>query len=162
MTTEAIAASFDNGMEFFSTFGGNPVACAAGLAVLDVMEDERLQERARTGRRPLHRGIEASGRTVTRSSATSAARASFSASSSCATAETLEPAAAEASYIVDRLRDHGVLAGTDGPLHNVIKIRPPLCFSEADADLFVSTLDAILSEDPVRPGGTKTPEKERA
>ena len=46
VTTEPIAASFDNGMEFFSTFGGNPVACAAGLAVLEVIEDERLQERA--------------------------------------------------------------------------------------------------------------------
>jgi 4-aminobutyrate aminotransferase-like enzyme len=47
VTTEPIAASFANGMEFFSTFGGNPVACAAGLAVLDVMEEEGLQERAR-------------------------------------------------------------------------------------------------------------------
>ena len=46
VTTPAIAASFDNGMEFFSTFGGNPVACAAGLAVLDVLEDEGLQARA--------------------------------------------------------------------------------------------------------------------
>ena len=47
VTTPEIAAAFDNGMEFFSTFGGNPVACAAGLAVLDVLEEEGLQERAR-------------------------------------------------------------------------------------------------------------------
>src|SRR5208282_6650809 len=46
VTTPEIAASFDNGMEFFSTFGGNPVACAAGLAVLDVLRDEKLQENA--------------------------------------------------------------------------------------------------------------------
>ena len=47
ITTREIADSFDNGMEFFSTFGGNPVACAAGLAVLDVLEEEGLQENAR-------------------------------------------------------------------------------------------------------------------
>jgi 4-aminobutyrate aminotransferase-like enzyme len=66
---------------------------------------------------------------------------------------TLEPAGAEASYVVDRLRERGVLAGTDGPFHNVIKVRPPLCFSEADADLFVSALDDVLAEDPVRTAG---------
>ena len=161
VTTEAIAASFDNGMEFFSTFGGNPVACAAGLAVLDVMDEERLQARAlRVGghfaaglkrlaeRHPIIGDVRGSGL--------------FLGVELVRDRRTLEPAAAEASYIVDRLRELGVLAGTDGPLHNVIKIRPPLCFSEADADLFVSTLDAILSEDPVRPGGTKTPEKEHA
>src|SRR5206468_5980806 len=46
VTTKEIAESFANGMEFFSTFGGNPVACAAGLAVLDVVRDEALQDRA--------------------------------------------------------------------------------------------------------------------
>ncbi len=51
VTTREIAEGFDNGMEFFSTYGGNPVACAAGLAVLDVLEDERLPENAaRVGR----------------------------------------------------------------------------------------------------------------
>ena len=50
MTTRAIAEAFANGMEYFNTFGGNPVSCAIGLAVLDVVRDERLQERAlRTG-----------------------------------------------------------------------------------------------------------------
>src|SRR6202049_2976444 len=46
ITTREIAASFNNGMEFFSTFGGTPVACAAGLAVLAVLEEEHLQENA--------------------------------------------------------------------------------------------------------------------
>ena len=56
VTTREIAAAFDNGMEFFSTFGGNPVSCAAGLAVLDVVEEERLQERAlRVGGAPRSR-----------------------------------------------------------------------------------------------------------
>jgi acetylornithine/succinyldiaminopimelate/putrescine aminotransferase len=49
--------------------------------------------------------------------------------------------------VVNRLRDCGILAGTDGPHHNVIKLRPPLIFSEADADLFITILEAILQED---------------
>jgi len=61
--------------------------------------------------------------------------------------ETREAAPSQASYVVNRLRDCGILAGTDGPHHNVIKLRPPLVFSQADADLFVKTMDAILRED---------------
>jgi 4-aminobutyrate aminotransferase-like enzyme len=66
--------------------------------------------------------------------------------------ETREPATEQADYIVNRLRDCGILAGTDGPHHNVIKLRPPLIFSEADADLFVTTLEAILQEDAPQAG----------
>ncbi|MGZ5424397.1 MAG: aminotransferase class III-fold pyridoxal phosphate-dependent enzyme [Candidatus Aminicenantales bacterium] len=151
VTTESIAASFDNGMEFFSTFGGNPVACAAGSAVLDVMRDEGLQERARRVGNYFIAGLR---RLADRHPIIGDVRGSglFLGLELVRDRKTLEPAAAEASYIADRLRENGVLAGTDGPLHNVIKIRPPLCFSEADADLFVTTLDAVLSEDPVRTG----------
>lgn len=149
VTTEPIAASFDNGMEFFSTFGGNPVACAAGLAVLDVMEEERLQERAWRVGNSFAAGL---GRLAERHPIIGDVRGSglFLGVELVRDRRTLEPAGTEASYIVDRLRELGVLAGTDGPFHNVIKVRPPLCFSEADADLFVSTLDTVLSEDPAR------------
>jgi 4-aminobutyrate aminotransferase-like enzyme len=68
--------------------------------------------------------------------------------------ETRDPAPAEAAYIVNRLRERGVLTGTDGPYHNVLKLRPPLIFSEADADLFLATLDAVLGEDPAQPSGS--------
>jgi 4-aminobutyrate aminotransferase-like enzyme len=61
------------------------------------------------------------------------------------------PAREQSDYIVNRLRERGILAGTDGPHHNVIKLRPPLIFSEADADLFVDTLDAVLQEDAALP-----------
>jgi 4-aminobutyrate aminotransferase-like enzyme len=63
---------------------------------------------------------------------------------------TRAPATKQASYIVKRLRECGILAGTDGPHHNVLKLRPPLIFSEADADLFADTLDAALREDACR------------
>ena len=63
---------------------------------------------------------------------------------------TLEPATAETGYVVERMRDHGVLIGIDGPLHNVLKIKPPLVFEAADADRVVATLDRVLSEDYLR------------
>ncbi len=59
----------------------------------------------------------------------------------------LQPATDQAAYVVNRLRDKGVLVGTEGPFHNVIKIRPPLCFTQQDADYVIECLDAILKED---------------
>ena len=61
--------------------------------------------------------------------------------------ETLEPAGAEASFVANRMRESGILLGTDGPYHNVVKIRPPMPFSEGDADLLVATMEGILMED---------------
>jgi 4-aminobutyrate aminotransferase-like enzyme/Ser/Thr protein kinase RdoA (MazF antagonist) len=150
VTTPKIAASFANGMEFFSTFGGNPVAAAAGLAVLDVLEEERLQERAlRVGSYWIAR-LEELRR---RHSLIGDVRGSglFLGIDLVRDLATREPATEEASYVVNRLRDRGVLCGTDGPYHNVIKLRPPLIFSEADADEFVNTLESVLAEDAAQP-----------
>ena len=162
VTTEAIAASFDNGMEFFSTFGGNPVACAAGLAVLDVMEEERLQERALAGRRSLHRGLEASGRTSPDHRRRPRLGPLPRASSSCATAGRSSPRPPRPPTSSTACASAASSPAPTAPSTTSSRSARRSCFSEADADLFVSTLDAILSEDPVRPGGTKTPEKERA
>jgi 4-aminobutyrate aminotransferase-like enzyme len=63
-----------------------------------------------------------------------------------------EPATEQADYVVNRLRECGILAGTDGPHHNVIKLRPPLIFSEEDVDLFVRRLELTLREDAAQPG----------
>ena len=150
VTTPEIAASFANGMEFFSTFGGNPVACAAGLAVLDVLRDERLQQNAfEVGSRwiaalqslqstyPLLGDVRGSGL--------------FLGLDLVNHRDTRAPATDQASYVVNRLRELGILAGTDGPYHNVIKLRPPLIFSNSDATLFTETLARILGEDPAAP-----------
>jgi 4-aminobutyrate aminotransferase-like enzyme/Ser/Thr protein kinase RdoA (MazF antagonist) len=150
ITTTEIANSFNNGMEFFSTFGGNPVACAAGLAVLDVVEEENLQQHALRVGAYL---IERLKTLQSRHDLIGDVRGSglFLGIDLVLDRETREAAPLQASYVVNRLRDRGILAGTDGPLHNVIKLRPPLVFSEADADLFVMTLDAILQEDAAQP-----------
>ncbi|MCB9079723.1 MAG: aminotransferase class III-fold pyridoxal phosphate-dependent enzyme [Anaerolineaceae bacterium] len=146
ITTPEIAESFANGMEYFNTFGGNPVSCATGLAVLDVIEAEHLQENALKVGRRLLAGLEQLG-PKHRLIGDVRGLGLFVGIELILDHETLAPAAAEASYIANRMREEGILISTDGPLHNVLKIKPPLVFSAANADLLVSTLDKILEED---------------
>jgi len=150
VTSSRIAAAFDDGMEFFSTFGGNPVACAAGLAVLDVLEAERLPENARSVGATLARGLRA---LQTRHAAIGDVRGLglFLGVELVRDRDSLEPASAQAAYVANRLRERGVLTGTDGPHHNVLKLRPPLVFSEDDAALFLATLDEVMQEDGSQP-----------
>jgi 4-aminobutyrate aminotransferase-like enzyme/Ser/Thr protein kinase RdoA (MazF antagonist) len=150
VTSREIADSFANGMEFFSTFGGNPVACAAGLAVLDVLEEEKLQEKAlRVGAKWKNALIELQSRFPLVGDVRGSGL--FLGVDLVRDKETREPATEEAGYVVNRLRECGILTGTDGPGHNVIKLRPPLIFSDADAELFTITLGAILAEDGAQP-----------
>ena len=146
ITTPEIAASFDNGMEFFSTFGGNTVSCAIGLEVLDVVLEERLQEHALRVGDHLLAGLR---RLMDRYPIIGDVRGSglWLGVELVRNRETLEPATEEASLIVNRMRDQGILLGTDGPYHNVIKIRPPMPFSTGDSDLLCATLDRVLTED---------------
>lgn len=150
VTTNAIGNSFNNGMEFFSTFGGNPVACAAGLAVLDVVAGEKLQENAHHVGEYLKRGLK---QLQTRHSIIGDVRGLglFLGVDLVVDRETREPATKQASYMTDRLSQCGILTGTDGPFHNVLKLRPPLLFSRSDADLFLETLSGVLEEHPAQP-----------
>jgi 4-aminobutyrate aminotransferase-like enzyme/Ser/Thr protein kinase RdoA (MazF antagonist) len=150
VTSPEIAASFANGMEFFSTFGGNPVACAVGLAVLDVLQDECLQQNALSvGTRWIRQLSELRSRWLLVGDVRGSGL--FLGIDLVTDRTTGAPAANQAQYVVNRLRDRGILAGTDGPNHNVIKLRPPLVFSCSDGDLFTSTLADILGEDPAQP-----------
>ena len=145
VTTRAIAGSFDNGMEFFSTFGGNTVSCAIGLAVLDVVRDEGLQAHALAVGRHMLGALQPM---IDRHALVGDVRGSglFLGVELVRDRETLEPAAAEASYVVERMRERGILLGTDGPHHNVVKIRPPMPFSVQDADVLIAALDDVLRE----------------
>jgi 4-aminobutyrate aminotransferase-like enzyme/Ser/Thr protein kinase RdoA (MazF antagonist) len=140
ITRRAIVEKFQRDTGFFSTFGGNPVAGAAGLAVLDVLEREQLVDNARTtgsyfiGKlRDLATqyqavrdirgcglliGVEVTDRTLTK-------------------------------RLVNGLRDRGVLIGSEGPLGNVLKLRPPMPFRPEHADIVIEALTAVLSA--VRP-----------
>jgi len=145
VTTREIANAFHNGMEYFNTFGGNPVSCAVGLAVLDVIEDERLQAHAFRVGAGLKNRLEA---LIDRHPIIGDVRGEglFLGVELVRDRTTLEPAAAEATEVVERMKDRGILLSTDGPLHNVLKIKPPLVFSEADAELLVERLDVVLSD----------------
>ena len=144
VTTKEIADKFNNGMEYFNSFGGNPVSCAVGQAVLDVIKDESLQDHAlKVGDylleqlqqlkqhhdiigdvrgRGLFIGIE-----LNRD-------------------EDLTPADTEAHNIINRMKEKGVLLSTDGPDHNVIKIKPPIVFNIENAEELVKKLDETMTE----------------
>jgi 4-aminobutyrate aminotransferase-like enzyme len=145
VTTREVADSFANGMEYFNTFGGNPVSCAAGLAVLDVIRDEGLQENARATGDYLLAGLRD---LATRHPLIGDVRGCglFLGVELVRDRQTLEPAADEASQLVDRMKELGVLLSTDGPLHNVIKIKPPLVFDRVDADGLLECLEKALRE----------------
>ncbi len=153
VTTPEIAASFDNGMEYFNTFGGNPVSCAVGLVVLDVIEDESLQENALKVGAHLKAGLEG---LKSKHPLIGDVRGSglFIGVELVLDRETREPAAKHASYVVERLKECGILLSTDGPLHNVLKIKPPIVFSHANADQLVSTMGMVLMEDSLQPTST--------
>ncbi|MEE8155707.1 MAG: aminotransferase class III-fold pyridoxal phosphate-dependent enzyme [Phycisphaerales bacterium] len=146
VTTAPIAQSFaEAGMEFFSTFGGNPVSCAIGMAVLDVVQNERLQERAlRVGTRFLD-GL---GELMHRHPIIGDVRGTglFIGVELVRDRTTLEPAAEETANVVNALRARGILTGTDGPFENVIKIKPPMVLSEENVDMALRVMDDILRE----------------
>ena len=149
VTTPEIAASFDNGMEYFNTFGGNPVSCAIGLAVLDVIAEERLQANAlRVGRRLIDgvRGLMEKHLLI----GDVRGLGLFTGIELVLDRQSLAPATVQASYIANRMRERGILLSTDGPFHNVLKIKPPLVFTKENADFLVGTLDEILEEDLAR------------
>lgn len=145
VTTREIARAFHNGMEYFNTFGGSPVSCAVGLAVMAVIEEEGLQTHALEvgdfwkagmeelmGHHALIGDVRGSGL--------------FLGMELVRDRETLEPAAAEASEIVEQMKDRGILLSTDGPLHNIIKIKPPMVITKADVERILSTMDGVLAK----------------
>jgi 4-aminobutyrate aminotransferase-like enzyme/Ser/Thr protein kinase RdoA (MazF antagonist) len=150
VTTPEIAASFNNGMEFFATFGGNPVACAVGLAVLEVIQSENLQHHALElgnywmeqlrhlqNQHPIIGDVRGLGLMIGLEFVLDL--------------HSRTPAPDQADYVVNRLRDFKILAGTDGPHHNVIKLRGPMVLTKTDVDGFLSTLTKILHEDGAKP-----------
>lgn len=149
VTTRAIADAFNNGMEYFATFGGNNVSVAAGLAVLDVLRDEPLQQNAHIIGTHMLDGLRA---IAPKHAMIGDVRGAglFLGVELVRNHDTLEPADDEASYVSNRLRDFGILAGTDGPFHNVVKIRPPMPFDRANADYVLECFDRIMHEDYVR------------
>ncbi len=143
VTTPDIARAFANGMEFFSSFGGNPVSAAVGMAVLDVLEGEDLQAKARKTGEHLKARFSA---LAERHELIGHVRGEglFLGVELVRDRRTLAPATEEAGRIANHMRDHGVLISTDGPFDNVLKIKPPMAFGLKEADIMAEALDAAL------------------
>jgi 4-aminobutyrate aminotransferase-like enzyme len=142
ITSPEIAASLDE-CEYFNTFGGNPVACIAGLTVLEVIEEEKLQQNAfEVGsyiiagvkklqeKYPLIGDVRGSGLYI---------GVEF-----VKDLNTLEPATTESRYIVDNLRKMGIVLAVGGPAKNVLRIKGPLCLTKENVNHFLQSLAIIL------------------
>jgi len=146
VTTPAIADAFANGMEYFNTFGGNPVSCAIGLEVLRVIQEEGLQQNALETGAYLSSQLQALSRQFPIIGDVRGPGL-FLGFELVKNPETLEPAEAQATYLANRMRELGILMSTDGPFHNVLKIKPPVVFERRDADFLVDMLERVLRED---------------
>ncbi len=145
VTTPAILEAFGKATGLFSTFGGNPVACAAGLAVLDAIEREELMENARTTGAYLLDGLRG---LMDRHEAIGDARGHgfIVGVEIVKDRETKEPDPERMAAARDRMRELGVLVGREGRFGNVFKIRPPLVFSRDNADSLVAAMDRAMTE----------------
>ena len=143
VTTREIANAFDNGMEYFNSFGGNPTSCAIGQAVLDVIKDENLQSNALDVGSHLLSQLNA---LKSKHELIGDVRGAglFIGIELVKDRNTLEPAVEEADLIINKMKDKGLLLSTDGSDHNVIKIKPPLIFTKENADSLVEQMDESL------------------
>jgi 4-aminobutyrate aminotransferase-like enzyme/Ser/Thr protein kinase RdoA (MazF antagonist) len=151
VTTRAIAEAFANGMEYFNTFGGNPVSCAIGSAVLQVIREEGLQQNALETGQYLSRHLH---ELASRFPIIGDVRGQglFLGFELVKDPITLEPAAAQTAYLANRMRELGILMSTDGPYHNVLKIKPPMVFGKRDADFLMEMLEKVTREEFMRVG----------
>jgi 4-aminobutyrate aminotransferase-like enzyme len=142
--TREVAEAFANGMEFFNTFGGNPVSCAIGMEVLRVIKDEELQANALSTGEFLKHGLR---EMATDFPIISDVRGSGLFLGVELTDGDLNPMTEKTHYLVNRMRDFGILTSSDGPHENVIKIKPPMVFGREQAETLLQRLRQILTED---------------
>ncbi len=145
VTTPRIMESFARTARYFNTFGGNPVSCAVGMAVLDVMERENLQEQAHRVGAYLMQALETL-REKHQLIGDVRGAGLFLGVELVRDRSTREPAPQETAAVVNMLRDRGVLVGLTGRHDNVLKLRPPLVFTEDNARQLVDALDRSLHE----------------
>jgi 4-aminobutyrate aminotransferase-like enzyme len=144
VTTRAIADAFDTGMKYFNTFGGNPVSCVIGTTVLDIVEADGLQAHAaEVGayfkseleslklKQPLIGDVRGHGL--------------YLGVDLVRDQEMNTPAAREAMLVTELMKDRGVIVFPNGIHDNVLKIKPPMVFDRSHVDIYVNTLDEVLS-----------------
>lgn len=140
--TDEIAESFGKGVEFFSSFGGNPVSCAIGLSVLDVIEEEQLQQNAQqVGDHYLSllKGLQKNYPSIG-----DVRGSGLFLGVEIVKAGGLSPDTELAHLIKNELRNNNILISTDGPYDSVLKTKPPLCFTKQNAELVVENIEKVL------------------
>lgn len=141
--TRAVADAFANGMEYFNTFGGNPVSCAIGRQVLQVIKEDKLQENALEVGEYLKKQL----KNLQQSYPIIAdVRGEGLFLGIELVDENKTPLPDETNYLANRMKDFKILMSVDGPQHNVLKIKPPMCFSKANADYMLEVLTQVLNE----------------
>ena len=143
VTTTEVSQSFDNGLEFFSSFGGNPVSCAIGQAVIEVIEEEQLQEHAKVVGNHLIKALTSLQKKYSEIADVRGAGLFLGVE---ITDKQGTPNTVLADQIKNGLRERNILVSTDGPYDNVLKIKPPLSFNIKNATTLIAAIDEILSD----------------
>jgi alanine-glyoxylate transaminase/(R)-3-amino-2-methylpropionate-pyruvate transaminase len=143
VTTPAIAKSIANRIHF-NTFGGNPVSCAQGRAVLRVIDREKLQANALARGRQLREGFEKLARTHPLIGQVRGLGLMLGVELVKDRA-TKEPASTECAAVFEACKDAGLLIGKGGLFGNTLRIKPPMCITAEDADFMIATLDRALA-----------------
>ncbi len=143
VTRRELVDEFSNHSRYFNTFGGNPVSCAAGLAVLDVLENESLQQNALEVGEHIVAGL---WQLAEQHECIGDVRGSglFLAVELVSNRYERTPATELTARVVNELRDGGVLTGSIGPDNNILKFRSPLVLSKQDADYMLGILSDTL------------------
>lgn len=145
VTTPEIMAAFRKSFRYFNTFGGNPVSCAAAMAVLDVIQDEGLQENARVVGAYARDGLAKLAEKYDWIGDVRGYGLFFGAEIVTDRASKA-PAPAYTTRVANEMRRRGVLMNKLGIHYNTLKIRPPMPFSRANADFMLETLDGVLAD----------------
>ena len=146
ITTEKIASAFDNGMEYFNSFGGNPVSCAVGKAVLEVIEKEKLQKNALIVGNYFLKKLKNIKDKNRKYISEVRGRGLFLGIDIIKDYNYSKPNSKLAKKIVNYMRDNGILLSTDGPCNNVIKIKPPLVFNKKNVDTVCINLNNFFNK----------------
>ena len=154
ITTREIADAFNNGMDCYNiagnSFGGNPVSCAIGTAVLDVIEQENLQQHTADVGAYFHQKLNQL-KSCHPIIGDVRGLGLFIGVELVNNHHDMQPAVEQANYIVERMQQKGILTASGGALHNVLKIKPPLCFTNDNVEQFTTALDDVLKEDFAQP-----------
>ena len=144
VTTEKIADTFNNGMEYFNSFGGNPVSCAVGNAVLDVIENDNLQQNAKIVGTYFVKELNKIKQNFPNYISSISGKGLFIGIDLIQKGNFLLPNQKLATDLINNLRHKGILLSTDGPYNNVIKIKPPMVFKKENVDFVCSEIKKFL------------------